>query len=141
MSLEPGDSGAEDGAFDVDMLAAQIRLDASDNDTFFAVLAVKLQDALGTRVTTKQHGGGLRRKPVQITAVEVDLTEAGDGVVLRAERRNTGVECSVARHVRGVVLSNRPVPVAEWIDGLVKALAEQAKRSEQARNALGGMLT
>lgn len=139
--MEPGGSGAPDDAFDVDMLAAQIRLDASDNDTFFAVLAVKLQDALGARVTTKQHGGGLRRKPVQITAVEVDLTEAGDGMVLRAERRSTGVECSVARHVRGVVLSNRPVPVAEWIDSLVKALAEQAKRSEQARNALGGMLT
>lgn len=132
---------ADDGGFDVDLLAAQIRADSSDTDTFFAVLAVKLSDALGGRVRLKQSGRGLRRKAPVVTAIEVDLTEAGDGLVLRAERQSTGVQCSVARPVRGVVLSNRPVPIAEWIETLTAALAEQAQRSEQARDALGGMLT
>jgi len=143
MSSELEEVGATGDDFDVDLLAAQIRADSSDTDTFFAVLAMKLSDALGTRVRLQQSGRGhvLRRKDPQVTAIEVDLTEAGDGLVLRAERQSTGVQCSIARPVRGVVLSNRPVPIAEWIEALVRALAEQAQRSEQARDALGGMLT
>lgn len=141
MGSELDDIGGTGGNFDVDLLAAQIRADSSDTDTFFAVLAIKLSDALGGRVRLQKSGRGLRRKAPVVTGIEVDLTEAGDGLVLRAERQNTGVQCSIARPVRGVVLSNRPVPIAEWIETLTVALADQARRSEQARDALGGMLT
>ena len=73
--------------------------------------------------------------------IQIDLTDAGEGLVLRAERHASGVVCSVARPVRGIVLSNRPVPMAEWLEALVQGLAEQAGRSQATRDALGGLLT
>lgn len=133
--------GGDSLGVDMDMLAAQLRSDAGETDTFFTVLVTKLRDALGDRVRVEQRGRGLRRRPTEATAVEVDLTEAGDGTVLRAERTTTGVRCTAARPVRGVVLSNRPVPVDEWMGLLVQGLAQQAGRSQRTRDALGGLLT
>lgn len=134
-------AGPDEPGLAVDLLAAQLRADAGDTETFFAVLVAKLRDALGERVRVQQAGRGLRRRPAAVTGVEVDLTDAGEGLVLRAERVASGVQCSVARPVRGIVLSNRPLPMAEWLDLLVKGLAEQAGRSQQTRDALGGLLT
>lgn len=125
----------------VEMLAAQLRADAADVATFFTVLVDTLGSALGDRVRVERRGGGWRRRPAEVTAVEVDLTEAGDGLVLRAERHGGDVQCTVARPVRGIVLSNRPVAVIEWVDQLVRVLAERADRSAQGRDALGGLVT
>lgn len=126
---------------EVDMLAAQLRADAGDTDTFFTVLVDKLRDALGGRVTVQQRGRGMRRRAPEITAVAVDLTEAGDGVLLRAERLSSGIRCTAARPVRGIVVSNRPVSMAEWLQMLATGLSEQAGRSEATRQALGELLT
>jgi hypothetical protein len=138
---EGASSPIEAAGTDVELLAAQLRADAGDTTTFFTVLVDKLRDALGSRVRVDRQGGGWRRRPAQVTAVEVDLTDGGDGLVLRAERHGGEVRCTVARPVRGVVLSNRPVPVAEWIAMLVDGLAQRAARSQQDRDALGGLLT
>jgi hypothetical protein len=142
MADDVGEPGATAAAgVDVELLAAQLRADASDTATFFTVLVDKLRDALGPRVRVDQEGGGWRRRPVQVTAVEVDLTDGGDGLVLRAERHGGEVRCSIARPVRGIVLSTRPVPVSEWLAALVDGLARRAERSQQDRDALGGLLT
>lgn len=125
----------------VDLLAAQLRADAGDVDTFFGVLVVKLRDALGDRVTVEGGSRGLRRRDRPPTGVAVDLTEAGEGMVLRAERVAAGVQCTAARPVRGIVVSNRTVPMGEWLQLLADGLARQAERSEATRRALGELLT
>ena len=123
-----------------DMVAASIRADASDVDTFFRVLVAKMSDALGDRVKVKRSGGRLKRdRPA--TGVEVDLTTGGAGVVLAATREHDAITCTVARRVRGIVLSTRAVSMTDWIDELVSALADEAKKSEQTWSALHGLLS
>lgn len=140
-------AGPSDGGLDLppgtgfDMVAAQLRADASDTDSFFKVLASKLFEALGDRVKLERAGGLLKRdRPV--TGVEIDLVSAGAGIVLTARRERGGsVACSVARSVRGIVLSTKEVPMGDWVEELVNALSEEAKRSEQTWKALHGLLS
>jgi hypothetical protein len=128
------------GALDVDLLAAAFRADANDTDSFFRVLVSKLVDALGQRVKIERSGSVLKRdRPV--TGIEVDLSSPEGGVILVARRERNGIACSVARPVRGIVLSNKPVGVAEWVEVLAGALAQEANRSEQTWNALHGLLS
>jgi hypothetical protein len=123
-----------------DMVAASIRADASDAETFFRVLVMKMSDALGDRVTVKRSGGLLKRdRPV--TGVEIDLTNAGAGIVLAATREHNTVAGTVVRRVRGIALSTKQVPMHEWIEELVAALAEEAQRSQQTWSALHGLLS
>lgn len=124
-----------------DLVAAQVRADAADTETFFKVLVAKLSDALGDRVKIERAGGLLKRdKPV--VGLELDLTSAGAGTVLSARRERGGVvSCTVARRVRGIVLSSKPVSMSEWVDELVYALGDEAKRSEQTWAALHGLLS
>jgi len=123
-----------------DMVAASIRADAADAETFFRVLVTKMSDALGDRVTVKRSGGLLKRdRPV--TAVEMDLTSAGAGLVLAASREHNAITCTVARRVRGISLSTKEVSMPEWIEELVSALGEEAKKSQQTWSALHGLLS
>lgn len=121
-----------------DQLSAAIRADAHDTDSFFRVLALKLADALGERVQVRREGGLFKRdKPA--VGISVDLS-SGAGVVLDANRKGGSIECTVSRPVRGIVISSKPVTVAEWLDSLAQALAEEAKQSEQTWAALHGLL-
>jgi hypothetical protein len=132
--LEP----QEDGGFD--LVAAQVRADASDVETFFSVLVTKLSDALGQRVKLERPGGLFKRdRPVD--AMELDLSSGGSGLVLSARRDRGGVTCTVLRKVRGIALSTKQVSMTEWIEELVSALREEAERSRQTWDALHGLLS
>lgn len=134
----PSPADAPAGDLDLDMLSASIRADAADTDSFFGVLATKLADALGERVRIRREGGLFKRDkpPVGIT---VDLS-SGAGVVLEASRKGSGIECTVNRPVRGIVVSSKPVSLPEWVDALTRALADEARHNEQTWKALHGML-
>jgi hypothetical protein len=140
MATQPPVPATPEGPRGLDLLAAELRADASDVATFFAVLADKLADSLPGRVAVERRRPGWRRPP-EVTAVEVNLAEGGDGTILRAERAGQELRCSVARSVRGVLVSNRPVPPDAWVATLVEELGALAARSEQTRSALGGLLT
>ena len=135
-SAVPAPSG--DGDLDLDMLSASLRADASDTDSFFKVLADKLAEALGERVRIKREGG-LFKKDKAAVGITIDLA-TGAGVVLEANRRGSAIECTVSRPVRGIVISSKPCSVPEWLDSLTKALAEEARHSQQTWAALHGML-
>ncbi len=143
METPPGGGDLEplsDSLPGFDMVAASIRADAADAETFFRVLVTKMSDALGDRVTVKRSGGLLKRdRPV--TAVEMDLTSAGAGLVLAASREHNAITCTVARRVRGISLSTKEVSMPEWIEELVSALGEEAKKSQQTWSALHGLLS
>ena len=76
---------------DFDLLAASLRADAVDAETFFRVLAAKLADALGDRVTL-ERAKGLRKKDRPATGLVVDLTSAGAGAVLSARQEHNDVD-------------------------------------------------
>ncbi|HUC37416.1 MAG TPA: hypothetical protein VMR97_09860 [Acidimicrobiales bacterium] len=124
-----------------DLVAAQLRADAADTDTFFEVLASKLSGALGDRVRLERSGGLLKRER-PVTGMELDLTSGDAGMMLSARRERGGaVACIVARKVRGIVLSSRQVPMSQWVEELLAALGDEARRSEQTWKALNGLLT
>jgi hypothetical protein len=123
---------------DLDQLSAAIRADATDTDSFFRVLASKLADALGDRVQIRREGGLFKRDRPAV-AIKVDLA-TNAGVVLEAIRKGSGIECTVNRPVRGIVISSKPVALPEWLDNLAKALADEARQSEKTWAALHGLL-
>lgn len=137
-SSDPSSSVPSAGDLDLDLLSASIRADAADTDSFFGVLASKLADALGDKVQIKREGGMFKRDRAAI-GITVDLA-SGAGVVLEATRKGSSIECMVNRPVRGIVVSSKPVSLAEWIDGLTRGLADEARHSEQTWKALHGML-
>ncbi|MGO9341631.1 MAG: hypothetical protein ACLP6E_03805 [Acidimicrobiales bacterium] len=135
-SVPAPDAGTDNLEFD--QLSAAIRADASDTDSFFRVLASKLADALGDRVQIKREGGLFKRDRPAV-GITVDLS-SGAGVVLEAARKGSGIECTVSRPVRGIVVSSKPVTLPEWLDALARALAAEAQQSEQTWAALHGLL-
>jgi hypothetical protein len=143
--IEAGEGGAmeprepEPGYLDIDQLSAAIRADASDTDSFFRVLASKLADALGERVVIRREGGLFKREKPAV-GITVDLA-SGAGVVLEANRKGGGIDCLVNKPVHGIVISSKQVSLAEWVDSLAKALAEEARQSQQTWSALHGLLS
>ena len=107
---------------DFDLLAASLRADAADAETFFRVLAAKLADALGIAVTL-ERAKGLRKQDRPATGLVVDLTSAGAGAVLSARQEHNDVICTVANRVRGIALSTKPVSMGQWIETLVASLS------------------
>jgi len=119
-----------------DMLAASLRADASDLDTFLDVLGDKLARALPGRVAVERRGGmfsrekKVRRVEVSLDKNRYELLAAGGGRI--QPRRATAV--------RGIVLKTEEIPLDEWIDDLSRDLAVEAERSENARLALQKLL-
>lgn len=132
----PADPSA--GDLDMDLLSASIRADAADTDSFFSVLATKLQDALGDKVQIRREGGLFKRDKAAV-GISIDLA-TGAGVVLEATRKGSTIECTVNRPVRGIVVSSKPCSLPDWIDSLSRALADEARHSAQTWKALHGML-
>jgi len=135
-----GDAASPPGVdnLEFDQLSAAIRADASDTDTFFRVLATKLADALGDRVQIKREPGLFKRDRAAV-GITVDLA-TGAGVVLEATRNRNGIDCTVSRPVRGIIVSSKPVTLPQWVDSLARALATEAQQSEQTWAALHGLL-
>jgi hypothetical protein len=120
-----------------DLLAAALRRDAEDLETFHEVLAEKLTAALPTG-TVRVRRGGLplqTRRPLAELSVEL-------GDTLFSARREAGrYEHRLAHVVRGIALKTDTVPFPTWLDTLVQALVERAKESEATRKALETFLT
>lgn len=129
----PDSSGVDPTSIDV--LSAALRADASDTETFFAVLAGKLADSLGDAVTLVRGGGRFRKDP-KVRRVEVRLGEQ----TYEAERDGARVVCRVRRTVRGVVLKTEEVDLDRWLQALAEGLSAEAARSSAARAALEGLL-
>ena len=126
------DAGPE---LDIDLLAASLRADAGDLGAFTEALAVKLEEAIPSGVRV-HRGRGRPFGPKRVGKIVVD---AGDRrLELRAE--GPGIETSRARLSAGIVIKTEMVGIDEWIAELSRALAEQARRSETTRQALGRLL-
>lgn len=126
----------EEGAVDVDLLAASLRADSSDVNAFVESLATKLEDAVPDRACVKRRRTGLLG-PKQVRRIALD---AGDTrlELLRDERGAVQTRCS--RLSGGIVLKTEPLDADAWIAALGEALAAEAARNDRTRQALERLL-
>ena len=124
----------EDPALSFDVLAAALRSDARDLEVFLEVLSAKLSDALPGAAAVEHEGGlfskkRVRRLQVQLGEHRYELARAG-----------RGLEARHSHAVRGITLKTEVLAVERWIEELSHHLAEHARSSDQARQALGRLL-
>ena len=126
----------DEGALDIDLLAASLRSDASDLNAFVESLAAKLEEAVPDRVQVQRRRDGLFG-PKHVRRIALDAG-ANRLELLRGE--GGAIETRYSRTSGGIVLKNEQVDTDVWLDALGKALADEAQRSERARQALQRLL-
>jgi hypothetical protein len=128
---------ATEGApFDIDLLAASLRADAADLGAFVEGLANKLEEVLPGRVKVQRGRRGMfgpkvvRKIAVESSGERLELTR-GDGDVVETKR---------CRLSGGIVLKTDAIDTETWLRAVGEALAAEAQRSEQTRQALERLL-
>jgi hypothetical protein len=126
----------EGEALDIDLLAASLRADAGDTGAFAETLAAKLEEALPSRTKVKRARRGMFG-PKVVRAIAVDY--GGERLELtRSEAYE--VQTWRSRVSGGIVLKSEPIETDEWLQALGQALATEAQRSAQTRQALERLL-
>jgi hypothetical protein len=121
--------------FDLDLLAASLRADASDLQAFVESLAVKLEEAVPRRVRVQRRRSGLMgRKLVQRISLDV-----GDRR-LELSFDAGALDLSCSRLSGGIVLKRETLAIDAWLTAIGEALSAEAQRSETTRQALERLL-
>ncbi|HLZ81201.1 MAG TPA: hypothetical protein VKP04_06180 [Ktedonobacteraceae bacterium] len=116
----------------MEMLAASLRADSTDNRAFLEALAAKLAGSLPNQTTVvRQSSFFSREHPVK----EISVT-MGDNQYRIGREKQGPIIAQRAKVVRGIVLKTEQIPMEQWIDELAGALAHEAMHSAQARIAL-----
>ncbi len=121
---------------ELEFLAASLRADARDLETFVEVLADKLEGSLPQRTQITRRSARLLSRQRRVRRLTVSLGE--DQFSL--ERTAGGVVTRQARSVRGIILKNEVLDLDAWIDALAHAIAQTADAAERGRLALGRLL-
>jgi hypothetical protein len=116
----------------MELLAASLRADSTDNKAFLEALATKLAGSLPNQTTViRQSSIFSREHPVR------EITVLMGDYQYRIGREKQGpIVTQRAKMVRGIVLKTEQIPVEQWINELAGALAEEAAHSAQARDSL-----
>jgi hypothetical protein len=120
-----------------DELAAGLRRDSDDLETFHEVLAEKLTQALPPGSVETRRAG----LPFQSHRPLTRLAVALEDLSFQAEKTARGFEYRVSKVVRGIALKTDRITFEEWLEGLARALYDQAAQSEHVRQALERFLT
>ena len=132
MSLQPNP-----GDQDFEMVAAALRADSADLASFVEVLAVKLEGALPGHCAVERHARKLLSHDKIVRSIVLDV---GDWrYTLRSDGAGR-LDTTRAKAVRGIVLKNDVLALADWITALARDISAQAATSEQARIALERLL-
>lgn len=129
-------TSSEGAPVDIDLVAASLRADASDVGAFVESLAAKLEEVLPGRVRVERARRGVfgpklvRKIAVGTGAERLDLVR-GDG---------DSVECRRATVSGGIVIKNEVLDIDMWLEAVGGALAAEAQRSAQTRQALERLL-
>jgi hypothetical protein len=116
----------------VEMVAASLRADTTDLNTFMEALATKLAGALPNQTEVIRHHGLFSRDH----SVEQIAISLGDAQYRIARDRRNILSTSRAKIVRGIVLKTDEISMDQWIQELATNLSQEAARSEGARIAL-----
>jgi hypothetical protein len=124
----------------VHLLAAALRADLSDLETYERLLANSIAEVLpaGVIEIDRQRSLGERvaGRPGTVVAIRIHLGEQSFAL----ERRHGRVVSSVSRNVRGVAISNKEVNLEEWSAAFANALSLFAEDNARARAALQRLL-
>jgi len=116
----------------MELLAASLRADSTDNKAFLEALATKLAGSLPNQTTViRQSSIFSREHPVK----EITVT-MGDYQYRIGREKQGPILTQRAKVVRGIVLKTEQIQMDQWIDELADALAHEAANSAQARIAL-----
>ncbi|OLZ68912.1 hypothetical protein AV521_19160 [Streptomyces sp. IMTB 2501] len=120
----------------IDLLTAALRRDAADLEVYARVLTGTLAEALPPGAVAVERKRGLADRLAgrdgRVQRVEVFLGEQR----LVLDLAGPHPKGEVAKEVRGVVLSRRPVALDEWVRELAVAVAARARSDTRARAAL-----
>jgi len=128
------------GADDVALLAAALRADSGDLESYGRVLVSSLADSLPAGCLEIERdrtlGDRVAGRPGAVRSIRIQLGE----VTLELAAVRSRLVGTVARSVRGVAISRREVPLGEWAVAFAEALAAFALENAEARAALSRLL-
>ncbi len=139
--ITPVDAGASGGDADlVEGVAAALRADTADLDVYHRVLSSTIGDLLPAGMVEVDYERSLSDRmagrPGKAKAIRLLV---GDST-LELVSAHGRLVATIAQQVRGVIISRREVPVAEWVRQLALFLATTAAENANARQALGKLL-
>jgi hypothetical protein len=126
----------DEGALDIDLLAASLRAGSSDVNAFVESLATKLEEAVPQRVRVERRRSGLFGSK-QVRRIALD-TGTARLELLRSEGGRIETRCS--RLSGGIVLKSEQLDTDAWLGALGEALATEAGQNERTRQALERLL-
>jgi hypothetical protein len=121
---------------DFDLVAASLRADSSDLETFVEALATKLEASFPGHVKVERRGSRFMPGARPVRRISVPLGDTTFDLEHDAGR----VTCFKRAVVRGIALRSEELPLGDWIDGLSAALVTEAGSSEASRTALEKLL-
>jgi hypothetical protein len=125
---------------DLHLIAAALRSDRADVESYTRVLTSVLGDALPPGMVEVERKRSLadRMNGREGTPVSLTVTTPDEQLVLSQEKH--GVAGEVRQIVRGVTIKRRVVGVDEWLVALAGVLSKLAGSSAAAREALTRLL-
>ncbi len=125
---------------DLHLIAAALRADRADVESYTRVLTSVLGDALPPGMVTveRRRSVGDRLAGRDGTPVALLVVTADEQLELRQDGH--GVTGEIRQVVRGVTIKRRTVGVDEWLIALAGLLSTLAQRSAAARSALSGLI-
>ncbi len=129
-------SDSEREAIDIDLVAASLRAEGSDVDAFVESLAAKLESTIPGGVTVQRARRGMLG-PKLVRKITLD---AGGQRLELVRGAGDSVETTSCRLSGGIVLKREPLDTEAWLAALGAALADEAQRSSQTRQALERLL-
>jgi hypothetical protein len=125
-----------DDALSLDMVTAALRADSTDVAIYARVLTQSLGEALPSDCVTvdreRSMSDRMRGRPGEISKIAVQL---GDQQMTLSVQGGRAV-AEICKAVRGVVLSRKTVPIADWAAELAAGLIAYAEQNAQAAQAL-----
>ncbi len=119
-----------------DLHAAWIRRAQTDLHAFLEALAMRLEDALPGRVEVTRRREGWLKATHRITALSVRT----DGSRYLLDASTPDIRTSRQHEVRGVVVKNEALPLAQWLEALEGELRVLSGSMESARGVLHDFL-
>ena len=119
-----------------DLNAAILRKNERDMRAFLSALAVRLEGALPGRVMVERKRDGFLSSSTHVVRIELPTDDALYAITLD----RAGVKTLRAKVVRGVTISNVPIPAGVWMDEVRAAVARLSGAPDDASAAIAKFL-
>lgn len=126
---------------DLHLIAAALRSDRADVESYTRVLTSVLGDALPPGMVEIERKRSLADRMNGREGAPVSLTVTTPDEQLILSQARHGVTGEVRQIVRGVTIKRRTVGVDEWLVALAGVLSRLASGSAAARDALAQLLS